>query len=148
MDTYTKADGKVTTRNALDTKTIKAYELLNDRYEKVRYSDPTVLTIGGTEEFMLVLLKGELNLYTYYRLDGIQYVIEKGKKAQVIYNYSKLADFMDDKPEIAEKVKSGHYTDKPIKETSSKLERFVQQGTHNEISIEAVTNMVSDYNSV
>lgn len=142
LSDYTIAHGKVTAREAIDHKNIESYEIFADRYVKVTYSDPTVASLKGPESFMWEVLTGDINLYVL----SSTFVIDKGKKAQVVFNYSRIAELMDDKPEIAEKIRNGHYGNEPIKAKTSRLARFAQQGTVSEISPEIIMKMVYDYN--
>ncbi len=66
LDTYLDLKGKVTSKNKIDIKSIEAYELFGTRYDKVKYNDPTALSLGGNEAFVEVLEKGELSLYKIY----------------------------------------------------------------------------------
>lgn len=63
LDTYLEKKGKVVSKNMIDIKSISGYELFGTNYEKVKYADPTALSLGGNEAFLEVLKKGKLSLY-------------------------------------------------------------------------------------
>ena len=68
LDTYLEMKDKLTSKQMIDVKSIEAYELFGSRYEKLKYTDPTALSLGGTEAFLEVIKKGELSLYKLHVL--------------------------------------------------------------------------------
>lgn len=172
LEIYKSLKGNVSSKNKLNIKNIKSFELLGAKYVKIKYTDPTAVTIGGTEIFMEELVSGKLSLYKFHLMESSSssmvvgagvanysskalkasrnnknFVISLNGKSTMVFNYSKLTDILKDSNEVSDKIKQGAYGNKPIEKKSSKLGRFMQQGIHNEIDGDIVVEIAKDYNS-
>lgn len=174
LATYTSANGGVTDKHMLDPKEIASYEILGMKYVKTKFTDPTAVSFSGNEEFLEEVITGKLSLYKNYIIEeggagsttlgaGISlttgnetqkpnikplFVIKYGKKSTVVFNYSKLADILDDCKTVSDKIKDGAYGNKQVAEKTSKLGKFVQQGTHSEISEEVILKITEEFNAL
>lgn len=167
------AMGSTNSKMEIDLKTVASYEMFGKLFESVKYSDPTVVNLSGTEEFMERICDGAAPLFKKYTLSvesgqsmvvgagsanysssdlansrrNPQLLIQKGKKTTVIFNYSKLADFLSDCPSVADKIKAGEYGNKGFEPKTSKIGAFIEKGSLNEISEAVVLKIFADYNS-
>jgi len=172
LDNYLAENGSVTSKHKIDQKGIQSYELLGQKYTKTKYTDPTAVSIGGNESFLEEVVIGKMSVFKYYGMemgDGAvigggltnnsnaqliesrcnpQFVVKYGKKSTVVFNYSKLASLLKDCKTVADKIKDGSYGNKQIAEKSSKLGKFMQQGTHNEISEEVILKITEEFNTL
>ncbi|ASB48045.1 hypothetical protein CDL62_02235 [Alkalitalea saponilacus] len=148
IDVFNSSDGKVSSRQALDVKDIDSYEIFGDKYVKVRFSDPTVVSLRGEESFMWELMDGDVSIYWLTDLGRSGAVIKKGNRGQFVFNYARLAEMLDDKPTIAENIRNGHYGNPEIRERSSRLGNMMQQGVVNDICPRILLNIVADYNQI
>ncbi|TCO07719.1 hypothetical protein [Natronoflexus pectinivorans] len=148
IDVFNSSDGKVSSRQALDVRDIDSYEIFGDKYVKVRFSDPTVVSLRGEESFMWELMDGDVSIYWLTDSGRSGAVIRKGNRGQLVFNYARLAEMLDDKPAIAEKIRNGHYGNPEIRERSSRLGNMMQQGVVNDICPRILLNIVADYNEL
>ena len=70
LDTYLEKKAQVKSKHIIDTKSIEAYELFGTRYEKIKYNDPTALSLGGNEAFLELIKKGKLSLYKLHYIEA------------------------------------------------------------------------------
>jgi hypothetical protein len=95
LDSYLKLKDKLSSKQKIDIKSIAAYELFGTKYEKLKYKDPTVLSLGGNEAFIEVIKKGELSLYKVHSLGSEEssgIVGLKGLKSIVSFDMSSQED--------------------------------------------------------
>lgn len=172
IENYLSENGGVTSKHQVDQKEIQSYELFGQKYTKTKYTDPTAVSLSGTESFLEEVVIGKMSVFKYYSMemgDGAiigggltnnndaqliesrcnpQFVVKYGKKSSVVFNYSKLATILKDCKPVADKIKDGSYGNKQIAEKSSKLGKFMQQGTHNEISEEVILKITEEFNAL
>ncbi|TAJ13585.1 hypothetical protein DMA11_08475 [Marinilabiliaceae bacterium JC017] len=174
-DTYVAKLGKVSGKDKIDVKDVQSYELFGRKFVKKKYTDPTAVSIGGTECFLEEMITGSASLYRIYPQLGAggpggvniiaggtgaskeevensrchpEFVLKYKKKTLLVYNYSKLAVVLKDNQEVADKIKGGDYGNKPVAEKTSKLGKLMQQGVVNEISEEIIKKIVKEFNSL
>jgi len=172
---YINAMGSPSGKVEIDNKTVASYALLGKTFESVKYSDPSVVSLSGSEEFMERICDGVAPLFKTYTLE-LADEIEKagevltqqateedyinarkhprfflqinGKKPTLVMNYTKLAELMADCPAVADKIKSGAYGNEPVKEKSSKFGAMLAKGAVKEITEDVIVKIVTDYNSL
>lgn len=169
LGAFNKQEGRSSSKINLKKQNILSYDLLGFTYQSVKYTDPTVVTIGGNRKFLEEMIIGEMSLFRNYNItttgtminyicrnietmqksrDNPEYIIKIGKKATLVYNYSKLASILKKYKTISEKIKSGEYGNTAIKARSSKFGKFLQQGVHNEIDANIITIITKEVNSL
>jgi hypothetical protein len=172
---YINAMGSPSGKIEIDNKTVASYSLLGKTFESVKYSDPSVVSLSGSEEFMERICDGVAPLFKTYTLElaeevqnasGVitqqateedyinarkhpQFFLQiNGKKPTLVMNYTKLAELMADCPAVADKIKSGAYGNEPVKEKSSKFGAMLAKGAVKEITEEVIVKIVTEYNSL
>lgn len=164
--------GKPSDKQKIDLKSVKEYELLGYKYVKLKYSDPTAVSLSGSEAFVEIVLQGKCSLFKTYSMEagsgsviggGLsnnnssqlaasrknpQFIIQNTKKPVVVFNYGRVADMMKDCNTVSDKIISGAYGNKEVKKANSKLGKFIQQGSENTIKEDIITSIVKEYNSL
>jgi len=165
LDTYNSVHGEVSNKMKLDVKNVDSYHLYGKNYIKLKYTDPTVASIGGNEGFLEEIITGKMSLYKFYPLEteGIDmvkesdleksrttpsFVVNYGKKTTVAFNYKRLAKMLSDCKEVADKINNGEYGNKEIKEKTSKFGKFMQEGSHSEIPENTIITITNDFNKL
>ncbi len=159
---YDESMGEPRSKDKLDEKDLTGYALLGIKYENLQYKDPTVLSIGKNIAFMEEMIDGKASLYRMFEQGGAEGLIVGGQDqgdspverfvvscngdTELVFNYSRLAKMLSDNKEVAEKIENGEYGNKPEDGNASGLSKLLQEGSTNEISEEALVQIVTDFN--
>lgn len=171
--TYIAANGNVSAKQKLKQEEIADYELFGKKYIKMKFTDPTAVSIGGNESFLEEVIVGKCSLYKNYVLEtsgdgevagfllagstkdqliksrlNPLFVVKYGKKASVVFNYTRLANTLEECKTVSDKIKAGAYGNKETAEKTSKLGKFMQQGAGNEITEEIIIKITEEFNSL
>lgn len=165
-------NGKVYDKHKVDTKKITSYELFGYKYVKLKFADPTAISLGSNEFFVQELISGKVSLYKHWEMEqgegqiagaGIgnnsigqleksrtnpAYIIDLGKKKTLIYNYKKLTKFFEDCQPVVDKINSGAYGNSPINTKTSKLGNALQNALESNFKEEILIEIVNEYNSL
>jgi hypothetical protein len=154
--------GEPRSKDKLDEKDLTGYALLGIKYENLQYKDPTVLSIGKNIAFMEEMIDGKASLYRMFEQGGAEglivggqdqgdspverFVVSYNGDTELVFNYSRLAKMLSDNKEVAENIENGEYGNKPEDGNASGLSKLLQEGSTNEISEEALVQIVTDFN--
>ena len=169
-DISLERNGNVFEKHEVDIKKVESYELLGEKYVKIKFSDPTSISMGMNEFFLQELYSGNVSLYKHWKMEHTEghigdvelltntdpiiksrknpvYVLDLGKKKTVVYNYKKLTKLFDDCQAVVDKINSGAYGNPPINTETSKIGNMLQNALGSDFNEEILIAIITDYNA-